>query len=339
MWFINSFSAVVILMFFSSTSFSQESEGIVAKRIKSTDVYNEKEFVVNVTDITIVDDRIVIVDDKAGKIVLSDLNLDEFQTFGTLGAGPQEFGRPYMLLNDIEDQKLYIYDNQKFRIWPIDMTNLELEKGFSFEFMMVYQTVAIKNSLVYFTSISRPEVDVLRYDIKERKQLSGIDLDKSSVESFMGRYILSSNDRFVVVSPYDGLVVDTFNKEWKLIDTKDLSTLPIVKKRLSMNRASGVSISGSGKNQINVKSGKSTISSMRLDGDDLYLLAYSRDKALKSRANVILKYTFKNKSWSPSGKIILPQENSYSTFDFLPDGSKIVAFDRENGTIDLFDIK
>ncbi|OEK06340.1 NHL repeat-containing protein [Roseivirga misakiensis] len=339
MRFISRFSVLVILFFFSVTSFSQEPEDIVAKRTKSIDTYGEKGFVVNVTDIKVLDNQWVIVDDKAGKIAIGDIDLNDIRTFGELGQGPDEFGRPYMLLHDRYEKELYIYDNNNFRVWPIDIKEAKLKKGFSFEYMLIYQTVAIDKSKMFFTSISDPSVDVLSYNLSKRESAESISLDESTVPSPMGRFILSGDNQFIVISAFDGLVIDTYDKNWSLIDRKDLKDLSMVKKRLSTNNATGLSINGNGKNQIRKTSGKLTISSVRLIDNELFLMIYSRDKDQKSRANILLKYTNENETWRPSGKILLPEKSSYATFELQPEGNKLIAFDRENGTIDLFEIK
>jgi len=327
-----------ILCAFSSFSQGVEKD-VIAKRIKSIDTYNSEEFVVSVSDITLFKDHIVMLDEKLGKVIVANKELTDMKIFGVKGGGPEEFLSPYLLINDKEENTLYVYDNQKFKIWPIDIDERAVGKGFPFKSMLFNQTVALEDGMLYFTSVSSPAVDVLKYRLKDRKQLGGIDLHKGSVKSFLGRFIFSSNGRFVVVSPYDGLVIDTYDENWELLNTEDLTSLPIIAKRLNIKQPSGLSISGGGKEKIKVTSGKSTMSSARLYGNDLYLLVYSRDKDLKSRANVLLKYTYENGQWQPSRRILLPQEGSYKTFAMLLETDQLVAFDRENGTIDLFEIK
>lgn len=323
------------------SSFSQEGDKeIVATRIKSIDTYNSDEFVVSVSDITLFNDHIVMLDEKLSRVIVSDKELSALKTFGVRGDGPQELKKPYMLIKDDVEGVLYVYDNERFRLWPVDIDKRVLGKGISFELMLFNQTVAVENSMLYFTSLSSPKVDVVKYSLKDKKQLEGIALHENSVESFMGRYILSTSNRFVVVSPYDGLVIDTYDENWSRMNSIDLGKHPLIAKGLNSNRSSRVSsrsIGGGGSVKLR-PAGKITIRGVRLYGNDLYFLAYSRDKDLKSRANVILKYTYENEQWQSSGRIMLPQEGSYKTFQVLIETNQLVAFDSVNGTIDLFDL-
>lgn len=324
---------------FSFSSFAQQADNdFVAKRIKSIDTYNSKEFVLDVTDIALFGEHIVMLDEKLGKVIVADKIFSVLETFGVQGDGPGEFKRPYMLINDAVEGALYVYDIARFKLWPIDPNKKLVEEGMSFEFMMLYQTVAIENSIVYFTSMSNPSVDVLRYSLKDKRQLEGLSLDENSVKSFLGRYILSANNRFVVISSYDGLVIDTYDENWIRINSKNLERLPIIAKFLNKKQSSGVSVSGGGSAKM-VASGRSTIRGARLYKNDLYLLAITYGKGAKSRANVILKYRYENNKWQPSGKILLPKGVDYQTFTVLAETGQLVAFDRENGTIDLFEIK
>lgn len=324
---------------FSLSSFAQnQGSDIIAKRIKSVDSYNSNEFVLDVTDIAVFGEYIVMLDEKLGKVIVADKNFSSLETFGDKGGGPLELQKPNMLIHDQAQGMLYAYDAAKFKLWPIDLDVKEVKAGMPFEFMLIYQTVAIENSIIYFTSVSNLSIDVLRYSLKDKKQLEGLSLDENSVKSFLGRYILSDNDRFVVISSYDGLVIDTYDEDWTRINNKDLGGLPIIAKFLNKNQPSGLSVSGGGSAQ-KVASGRSTIRSARLYKNELCLLAIKDGKDAKSRANVILKYRYENNEWQPSGKILLPEGGDYQTFTVLAETDQLVAFDRENGTIDLFEIK
>lgn len=326
-----------IFCFFSS--FAQDANpDIIAKKVKSIDTYNSNEFVVNITDIALFNECIVMVDQDLGKVIVTDKNLKVWESFGFRGDGPQELKKPYMLIKDDDEGVIYVYDNEKFRLWPIDFNKKEIGKGASFDFMLFKQTVAMENSIIYFATVANPSVDVLKYSLKDKMKVGEFNLPENTAKSLLGRSILSANDRFIVITPYDGLVIDTYDKNWHRLNSNDLSKHPIIVKILNTKQSKGFSVSGRGSGNLRMTGAKLLMSGARLYENELYLLVSTRDKERRSWVNVILKYVYENNDWQPRGKILLPKDGSYQTFQLLHEMDQLVAFDKENGTIDLFDL-
>jgi hypothetical protein len=332
------FGTIGLIMLTVSCSEQQTEQVTKAIRVKQINSYSADDFVINVTDIALFRDRIILLDEGLAKIIVTTEKVDTWELFGNRGYGPQELISPTMFISN-GDNSIYVYDVQKMKISPIDFEEKVTGEELTLGFPIMKQSPLISDSIVYFTTPVEQTTDIKKFDLRLEKNLTGIKLPSNSEVSFFGRHIFSLADNIITVSGNDAPVIETYDQNWNLLNATSLEAHPLITKRLNYKTESKLGVkklSDGGASPIT--SAKITVNCARLYNDNLYLLIFTLGSDFESRSNIILKYEYVDDSWRQLGEIMLPEEGSYQTFALIDDGESLIAFEKINGMIEVFEL-
>jgi hypothetical protein len=296
--------------------------------------YSSNEFVVNVTDVLIQNDKYIFVDEGLSKIIMMDEDLKSPVFVGKRGHGPEELMSPTLLYT--AGDKLYVYDEDKMKILEVDISKGRVSNEMTIGLPLLGNNGFVNKSILYFTTPVEPIVEIQKFDLLKGTKMEGIELPANSAKSTFGRHIFSVNDGFITVTSYNTPVIEKYDKEWSLIDGYSLEDIPLIKRRMEYQAPSNLKMEGGTAKRT--ASARITVSCARMHDGTLYLLIYTLGDDLKSRRNTILKFKYERNSWQQSGRLLLPEMGDYSTFNLQEGKNQLIAFERTSRTVEVFKI-
>ncbi|MGW8122014.1 hypothetical protein ACV07N_05085 [Roseivirga echinicomitans] len=330
----NRYLIIALCIALQSCKNNTAQQGYSADLIKSVNEYSENEFPIAIEGIVILNDRIIMADEGLGKIIVSDLDLSNFQVFGEPGYGPNELLKPSMIIPYEDNSSVLIYDKGHLKFFSQDPITNQITQKSKFGYLLMNQKIVLEDSIISFTSPLAPNIDILKFDLQRETPIDSISL-KNSSPSFFGRYLFKKGNNYISIKSYNTLVIELFDENWVLLSKTDLSNQKYIQDILKPKKESSVSVSGSAK--VSAKA-TGTVSDAVYYKDQLYLLVYSLDKEGKSKANRILVFDYKESEWKEQGSFELLPNGSYQSFAITKNGKGIIAFNRIEGSIEMFKI-
>ena len=326
--------ALVICFAILSCKKNTDQQVYSADLIKSVNEYSDNEFPISIKDIAVLNDRIIMADEELGKVIISDLDLSNFKVVGETGYGPNELLKPSMIIPYEDNSSALIYDKGHLKFFSQDPITNQITQKSRFGYLLMNQKIVLEDSIISFTSPLAPNIDILKFDLQREALIDSISL-KNSLPSFFGRYLFKKGNNYISVKSYNTLVIELFDENWALLSKTDLSNQKYIQDILKPKKENLVSTGGSARLMAKAQS---TISDAVYYEGQLYLLIYSLDKEEKSRANRILVFDYEESEWKEKGSFELLPNGSYQSFAITKDGKGIVAFNRIDGSIEMFQI-
>ena len=323
----------------SSSSSIDVPKEIIANKVMGFDEYATDQFVVNVSDIMVKDDRVLFLDEGLSKVVVMNRDFEAPEFIGERGEGPGELMSPTHLFQ--AGDQIYVYDVKNLRIGALDFSENSIRNDMKLPFpIMKVNKSFIEQSILYFSTPLEPRVQIQKFDLNQGVLVEGIQLSDNVAQSLFGRNLFQVADGFIGVKAFDIPVIETYDQAWKLTNSQSLGEQPLIKKFLNFESPSGGLKVGSnnGSKPRPVGSGTLTIKCTVMEDSTMYLLVSTLGEDDKTRANTILMYKKITDTWQQSGSIRLPEAGNYSTFALQPEKNQLIAFNRISSTIEIFDI-
>jgi len=277
---------------------------------------NDSLFFSHVTDIEIYKENIYIVDQKIGRIVKSNLALDEASVILETGDGPNEISG---LLNvAIHNDLIYCLEfNKSIKIYDLEgnfIRELDHGAGIFSDFDVTDDFIWICGPLIWDSPITKvPLKEGLNFDY------FGLRMNDRKRD---GRHILKYGKNTVDVSLQLRPFINYYNEGDSLLQSLDLSELDVYKySKVHMDNNEGLTL----------------VWDATIKGQKLYMLLAYRNIDDQKKWEKILVSDIKDNSIIPSKLIQLKEKGFYVSFEVFQNTDQMILFDALSGSLDVYD--